>query len=115
MIPNFHQKEYHTVKVVREIQIMKHLNKLTTTFNFAPDLYDLIIIDKKGGQFIFIIMEYLPYTLRDLIWGDTKLKINFKKIICIIYQLLCALKFFHSANIIHRDIKPDNILINDNL
>ena len=29
-------------------------------------------------------------------------------------QLLCALKYIHSANVIHRDIKPSNILLNAN-
>ena len=31
------------------------------------------------------------------------------------YNLLCAVKFLHSANIIHRDLKPDNILVTDDM
>lgn len=29
----------------------------------------------------------------------------------IFYNLLCGLKFIHSANVVHRDIKPANLLI----
>jgi serine/threonine protein kinase len=31
----------------------------------------------------------------------------------IVYDILCALKYMHSAKIMHRDLKPGNILIND--
>ena len=31
-----------------------------------------------------------------------------------IYQILCSLKYMHSANVLHRDLKPANVLLNSN-
>lgn len=29
-----------------------------------------------------------------------------------VYQILCGLKYIHSANVLHRDLKPGNLLVN---
>lgn len=38
--------------------------------------------------------------------------LNEEHIRVLLYNMLCSLKFLHSANIVHRDLKPQNILVN---
>lgn len=64
------------------------------------------------GSTYYIAMEYLPgRTLKDVINAmgalDPKLAIH----ICL--QILAAEKFAHAKGLVHRDIKPQNVMIDD--
>ncbi|MBI5311297.1 MAG: Stk1 family PASTA domain-containing Ser/Thr kinase [Actinobacteria bacterium] len=64
-----------------------------------------------GGTY-YIAMEYLTgRTLKDVVNAmgalDPKLAIH------IVQQVLAAAKFAHSRGIVHRDIKPQNVMIDD--
>ena len=55
-------------------------------------------------------MEYMEFDLRRLI--QSQMKITEQMIKFIMYQLLVAINFMHSADILHRDLKHENILMN---
>ena len=81
-----------------------HIVKLFDYFEFNKEVY-LILEYFNGGD--------LAGYLKNLKKGDKGLLelVMLEEIKAISYSLASALYYMHSRNIIHRDIKPDNLLI----
>jgi serine/threonine-protein kinase len=61
---------------------------------------------------LFLVMEYVPgLTLRDLIRKESPM--SPAKTLAIIEPILSALAAAHEAGMIHRDVKPENVLLAD--
>lgn len=71
------------------------------------------VISPRSGEKValpYIIMEYVEgHTVRDLLKDGTAVPIN--EAVEIVDGVLIALEYAHRAGIVHRDIKPGNIML----
>ncbi|KNZ81139.1 Mitogen-activated protein kinase SLT2/MPK1 [Termitomyces sp. J132] len=75
-------------------------------------LYDMDIVFQPNGDFdeVYLYEELMEADLHSIIRSQQPLTdAHFQ---CFIYQTLCGLKYIHSADVLHRDIKPGNLLVN---
>ena len=80
---------------------------------FIVELLD-IEYDRNDKNFdcIYLIFECLPSDLKKLIKSSTFLTMDDVRMY--VYHILCGLKYIHSCAVLHRDLKPGNILLDKN-
>ena len=61
----------------------------------------------------YLVMEYLPYSVHDLLCDLAGDPYTYEDASRILKQTLIALALVHSKKWIHRDVKPENILLTD--
>lgn len=77
-----------------------------------PNIVEVYDVGEEDGNY-YIVMEYIDgKTLKQLLQKRGALTLN--EVIDIMTQLTDGLSHAHEAYIIHRDIKPQNIMIEDN-
>lgn len=59
---------------------------------------------------VYLVMDFMPLDLKKLIYSSTFL--THEQVRVLMYEVLVAVNYLHSAQIVHRDIKPGNILVN---
>ncbi len=75
-----------------------------------PNIVSVYDVGEENGIYYFV-MEYIEgITLKDYV--TTKGALDYKEAIGVILQVASAIEHAHKKSIIHRDIKPHNILIN---
>uniref|UniRef100_A0A8D2J5C3 mitogen-activated protein kinase n=1 Tax=Varanus komodoensis TaxID=61221 RepID=A0A8D2J5C3_VARKO len=103
-----HFESIDHVNNLREIQALRRLNP-------HPNILTLheVIFDKKAGA-VALICELMDMNIYELIKGRKK-PLPEKRIMSYMYQLCKSLDHMHRNGIFHRDVKPENILIKQDL
>ena len=89
---------------IREISLLKELDHSNIV-----KLYDVI----HSGTRLFLVFEYIEQDLRNLMERIKPKPIPLPYVKSFLWQLLQALSYCHTHRVVHRDLKPQNLLVNN--
>ncbi|KAJ0975690.1 hypothetical protein J5N97_017655 [Dioscorea zingiberensis] len=93
-------------RILREIKLLRLLSH--------PDIVEIkhILLPPSRREFkdIYVVFELMESDLHQVIKANDDLTPEHYQFF--LYQLLRGLKYIHTANVFHRDLKPKNILAN---
>ncbi|KAI8872795.1 kinase-like protein [Ramicandelaber brevisporus] len=101
-------KEILTRRCLREMKLLRHFNGHD---NIIAMLDLDIVYDADGGfNDLYVTQELMEADMHQIIKSAQKLTEGHYQYF--LYQILRGLKYIHSANVLHRDLKPGNLLVN---
>ncbi|KAE9417874.1 hypothetical protein Angca_002607, partial [Angiostrongylus cantonensis] len=89
---------------IREICLLKDLNHRNIV-----RLYDVI----HSGMQLYLVFEFIDRDLKSLLDSLPGKRLPLKHVKSFLWQLLQALAYCHTRRVLHRDLKPQNLLVNN--
>lgn len=107
MHPGLGDDQAFAERFVREARAAARLNH-----PHVVGVYDQGDDTSDGTDTVFLVMEYVPgHTLRDVVRKEAPMPP--RRALALLEPVVSALAAAHRAGLVHRDVKPENVLIAD--
>ncbi|XP_023558268.1 mitogen-activated protein kinase 12 isoform X3 [Octodon degus] len=101
------QSELFAKRAYRELRLLKHMRHENVI-----GLLDVFTPDETLDEFtdFYLVMPFMGTDLGKLMKHET---LSEDRIQFLVYQILKGLKYIHATGVIHRDLKPGNLAVNE--
>eukprot|EP00928_Gymnodinium_smaydae_P096108 TRINITY_DN8421_c0_g3_i1.p1 TRINITY_DN8421_c0_g3~~TRINITY_DN8421_c0_g3_i1.p1 ORF type:complete len:445 (+),score=50.59 TRINITY_DN8421_c0_g3_i1:26-1336(+) len=94
-------------RCLREIKLLRSLKH-----DNVVELVDVFVPASSEFESVYVVLSFVETDLHSIIRGEQLLSCD--HVMYFAYQIFRGLKYIHSANVVHRDLKPRNLLVNSN-